>query len=64
MKPLSILSIAYRVALRLVPLITDLVAATKKDSPGGRKVTPEEIAAILLEHSPLEVILEEAGATA
>ena len=54
-------SIAIRIGLRLVPMIRELVEAGRKDSPGGKKITGEELAAILLRHDPVAVVVEEAG---
>ncbi len=36
----------------LWPLAMDLAAATRKDSDGGKKVTMDELGAIMLEHLP------------
>ncbi len=45
------------VLLKLLPIARDLVKAAKKDSPGGKKITPGEVAEIVLKH--LDAVADE-----
>jgi hypothetical protein len=44
----------------LLPIIRDIVAAAKKDSPGGKKISQEEVEDLIIDHLPAltDVILK------
>lgn len=57
---LKYLYIAYRIGLRLVPTIKAIAKAARKDSPGGKRITPGELADILqVTPDPIGLVLEE-----
>jgi len=41
---------AFAIIRALLPIIQGIIRAAKKNSPGGKKVTKEEVEALLVEH--------------
>jgi len=53
MIPLKALGLVFQLAAKLIPATKALIDATKKDSPGGKKITRGEYRAIGEQLAPL-----------
>ena len=43
----------FTIIKTLLPVIRDIIAAAKRDSLGGKKVTKQEVEDLLVDHLPL-----------
>lgn len=50
---IKVAQVAISVGLKLVPAVKKLIKATRKDSPGGKRLTPREREAIIRKLFPL-----------